>query len=47
MDEELLNGVFEASRVGLGLLAFHSAFLHFIARPPGVALDKVDILSLD
>ena len=41
MDDELLEGVFESSRVGLGLLAFHSAFLHYIARPPGVALDKV------
>ena len=46
VDEELLRGVFESSRVGLGLLAFHSAFLHYIARPPGVAIDKVHYLNL-
>lgn len=40
-DQELLDGVFESSRIGCGLLAFHSAFLHYIARPPGVAIDKV------
>ena len=41
MDLELVNGVFETTRISCGLLAFHSAFLHHIARPPGIAIDKV------
>ena len=41
VDPELLEGVFEGSKRGTGLLVFHSAFLQHIAKPPGVNLDKV------
>jgi hypothetical protein len=37
----LVDSVFESNRVGRGILAFHSAFLHFIARPPNVTIDQV------
>lgn len=46
LDKELVDGVFESSKISRGLLAFHSAFLHIVARPPGITLDKVYMKDL-
>lgn len=40
-DKQLLDGVFESTRVSRGLIAFHSAFMREVARPYNVSLEAV------